>query len=584
MAANSPPASALRRPCWATAGRDPVLCKIPPIAGFRVFRHQREFSQSSETSLASSRTSGADVVVATGLLPPLEESALAPLVENLLSFLRLNELAQIGQVSHFWAPRGSRRQTSSRVPATPTIDNGKKSEEDTPFAERMGSLRAPGWLSGRRSRTSLNSSPWTPLTDKVVKKETLAMSPTLPQVLTFDDLCRKADVATKILCPDDDWQRSNSKILEEHLDTYVQSVSDEIRSPQQLGLNNFETLQPEGSYERPVCELVRIMTDRKVNLGSGGEGQLDGLCSELCSRLRSSKDRANGWKNVQPSEVAAIAEMLSSVAQSRLLPGSTVAAITSLLDILEAFCCIGGVARLLENDKLLILLRELLLRLHDQSWLPDVQEKNALLRRFNVATVELLHAVGAEASVDVLIELWLQEGELSSSSILPKCLHKVGSGLLKRKQNPRRQVEAMFVVLQKYVPRLPNKPTIVDVLREFANTVQQASPEGANAWLDRRMCGRHRSALTPVESAIFRDILMQQENLIKHDSEKDSGQDHESNISDDILCVVCLNSKRNVVFRPCNHLAVCSTCSEAAATSACPLCRAPVTERLMIYL
>merc|ERR1712070_294960 len=104
-----------------------------------------------------------------------------------------------------------------------------------------------------------------------------------------------------------------------------------------------------------------------------------------------------------------------------------------------AFCCIGGVAGLLKPFRglLLALLKELLLRLHTPSWVRGVPERDALLRRFNVALVELLHAAGPEASVDALLDLWLQDQELSTSSILPKCLQKIGQGLLKRKQNPR---------------------------------------------------------------------------------------------------------------------------------------------------
>ncbi|ADO00375.1 hypothetical protein WIV_gp032 [Wiseana iridescent virus] len=40
-----------------------------------------------------------------------------------------------------------------------------------------------------------------------------------------------------------------------------------------------------------------------------------------------------------------------------------------------------------------------------------------------------------------------------------------------------------------------------------------------------------------------------------------------------ITCVVCQSNVRNIIFKPCNHLATCITCSKHPLLKKCPLCR-----------
>eukprot|EP01084_Bolivina_argentea_P124634 220861_1 len=47
-------------------------------------------------------------------------------------------------------------------------------------------------------------------------------------------------------------------------------------------------------------------------------------------------------------------------------------------------------------------------------------------------------------------------------------------------------------------------------------------------------------------------------------------------------CVVCMDQKKNMLFRPCNHVAVCQTCH--LQLKECPLCQKPITESILIYL
>jgi hypothetical protein len=44
-------------------------------------------------------------------------------------------------------------------------------------------------------------------------------------------------------------------------------------------------------------------------------------------------------------------------------------------------------------------------------------------------------------------------------------------------------------------------------------------------------------------------------------------------------CLVCMDKKRDVVFVPCGHIAVCGECSQRARVKKCLICREYVDER-----
>tara|TARA_Y100000741_G_C18191549_1_gene533743 strand:+ start:75 stop:551 length:477 start_codon:yes stop_codon:yes gene_type:complete len=49
------------------------------------------------------------------------------------------------------------------------------------------------------------------------------------------------------------------------------------------------------------------------------------------------------------------------------------------------------------------------------------------------------------------------------------------------------------------------------------------------------------------------------------------------------LCEICFENKKNILCVPCNHISICSTCSNHI-NSKCPICRTPVTETKKVYL
>lgn len=45
------------------------------------------------------------------------------------------------------------------------------------------------------------------------------------------------------------------------------------------------------------------------------------------------------------------------------------------------------------------------------------------------------------------------------------------------------------------------------------------------------------------------------------------------NIIDSITCVICNDNQRNVLFKPCNHLVICDTCSGKTDIQECIMCK-----------
>ena len=52
----------------------------------------------------------------------------------------------------------------------------------------------------------------------------------------------------------------------------------------------------------------------------------------------------------------------------------------------------------------------------------------------------------------------------------------------------------------------------------------------------------------------------------------------------DVLCILCEENVRNVLFRPCNHLVMCDTCSGKSSYYECFICKQPVENYEYAYL
>lgn len=57
-------------------------------------------------------------------------------------------------------------------------------------------------------------------------------------------------------------------------------------------------------------------------------------------------------------------------------------------------------------------------------------------------------------------------------------------------------------------------------------------------------------------------------------------------MTDNFKCTLCMKLARNVIFKPCLHMAVCSVCCEKSMDEhrRCPVCRKEVKEKVVIYV
>ena len=61
----------------------------------------------------------------------------------------------------------------------------------------------------------------------------------------------------------------------------------------------------------------------------------------------------------------------------------------------------------------------------------------------------------------------------------------------------------------------------------------------------------------------------------------------EESTSNHLECCVCLAAKRNILFEPCNHVAVCQQCDTHMKVSRkyqCPVCREAILRSQKVFL
>ena len=56
-----------------------------------------------------------------------------------------------------------------------------------------------------------------------------------------------------------------------------------------------------------------------------------------------------------------------------------------------------------------------------------------------------------------------------------------------------------------------------------------------------------------------------------------------SNVEDDKLCVICVNSIKNTLIYPCGHMCLCEECSKNPMLKKCPMCRGQVLNKVKVY-
>jgi hypothetical protein len=49
-------------------------------------------------------------------------------------------------------------------------------------------------------------------------------------------------------------------------------------------------------------------------------------------------------------------------------------------------------------------------------------------------------------------------------------------------------------------------------------------------------------------------------------------------------CAICMEESSTILFVPCRHLAICSTCEPKYESKECPICRESVKDRIKVFL
>lgn len=74
------------------------------------------------------------------------------------------------------------------------------------------------------------------------------------------------------------------------------------------------------------------------------------------------------------------------------------------------------------------------------------------------------------------------------------------------------------------------------------------------------------------------DILKKELEIMKSNNNSDDYNDN------DVSCIICYDNKRNVLFKPCNHICICDICSGTTDLKTCILCNVELTSYEYAYL
>lgn len=74
------------------------------------------------------------------------------------------------------------------------------------------------------------------------------------------------------------------------------------------------------------------------------------------------------------------------------------------------------------------------------------------------------------------------------------------------------------------------------------------------------------------------------ENLKRENEKLQSIINKSEKKTDSTLCVLCFDNERNVLFRPCNHIVICDTCSGQTDFTECIICKQIIDSYEYAYL
>lgn len=55
-------------------------------------------------------------------------------------------------------------------------------------------------------------------------------------------------------------------------------------------------------------------------------------------------------------------------------------------------------------------------------------------------------------------------------------------------------------------------------------------------------------------------------------------------LTDDFKCIICIENAKNVIFKPCLHMCLCSICCDKLRDNKCPMCKREIEDKVTIYV
>ena len=55
-------------------------------------------------------------------------------------------------------------------------------------------------------------------------------------------------------------------------------------------------------------------------------------------------------------------------------------------------------------------------------------------------------------------------------------------------------------------------------------------------------------------------------------------------LTDDFKCIICMEKPKNIILKPCMHMAMCRECLKRLQTGVCPICKETITDVVKIFI
>lgn len=139
--------------------------------------------------------------------------------------------------------------------------------------------------------------------------------------------------------------------------------------------------------------------------------------------------------------------------------------------------------------------------------------------------------------------------------------------------NNKRKLEALRLKIE--IDSQRHKDDLQRLEQELSRLKSSASPNDSNNHSDAPLTGNPAGTKPPGETIA---------NLLREIDQLEASNGKETNSQRD--CMICQEDEVSIVFLPCAHQVVCSSCNDSFGKNGratCPCCRVPIEQRIRVY-